>query len=257
MEIPNYRSTVFFNLFRNRDFNEFDIYLELKKLTVDFDKKLLTSLGKELDSYLKIEKEKMEQSFTKEQIDAEVKSLEENELPVPKKGSLSGSTKKDTGGERNDGEALHKEITEALMYPDEFKSLYKLQGIIKERLESFKYEISTKILDEKKRNETILDPFTSYRAFEMFIHLLKGAVDLNKVPISETELSKELRRISYTYRKMYDDKFIKNDYKDTPFRDWLKNHFKLDIYQTKTLIESHTKDRENNYETSLLLFKLK
>jgi len=233
------KTSIFFNRFRNKSFNEFEIYVLLREISLDFKKILLVSLKKELNLYLEKEKTILNDSFSKIQIKEEVTKLESNDKPVPKIGTLAVSTNKKRKKLIQD--KLEKPNIELLMFPNEFKSLYKLKDVIKERIES--YQLKNQV-DEIPNYTKI---FSSFRAYEMFNYLIGGVDDRT-----------QLVSISFIFRQMQKDNLILNHIKDTVFRNWLskESKLKISIEQTKTLEQSKSNDRLFCYNTTKKLFKL-
>ena len=145
--MENSRSIIFFDSLRGTKLTEADIYELFKKFTHDSDHIYLKHFDKDLDLYLKDQKENIVDNLSEDSINAEINKRKLKQLPTLTIGALSGIsfTNEEKIKEKKKIKYENRIDLESLMFPEEFSSLYILRNILKETLTQKELEQSNRI----------------------------------------------------------------------------------------------------------------
>jgi len=145
--MKNSKSINFFNDLRGKFFNEADLYELLTDFTSGKDYKYLKHFQNIYNNYLKEQMKILEDSFSEDDIKAEIKKRDLEGKPELKIGAISSII---TNDEEKRKEKLKikyedRDNVEGLMFPEEFISLKKVKPLLEEIIALQKKEESNQI----------------------------------------------------------------------------------------------------------------
>lgn len=195
--MKNSRTITFFNSLRGKAQTDADIYEILIEFISGKDDNYLKYLQENLNLYLIDQKKNLIDNLSQEHINTEIKKRKEKSVPIPKIGTMSGTTSKNKKYISEFKKTKHEDRVdyESFIFPEEFKGLYKTKTILKEIINNRELEK----LNNNTKNLINLIDFSDSNGVEKIIVLEElGILEyLKKMEPFNSSTNKMASAISY------------------------------------------------------------
>lgn len=230
----------FFDLVRNGDTSQIDIEEYIYKKTKKHNIDKLTTLLKDLEFYLFVEKDILISQITPEMWEKKHKYyLDKGEqTPFKETSNILKILNKKKGVELPDEpDVIKYYCEETLFFPTEFYCIYQLKKYIQ------------KLINNSTNKYSSHENIFSNNGFILFEHLLNQYVEPKGI-------KGRLSDIHYFYWKMYNNTPQLIHQRPEPFKKWFfENYEQEDLGKIKTLDQVKNSNREKHFSNALDWFK--